>query len=107
MYDDAVVHVNFGIPWLPCVVAPTSPKRCSLAQYQKMQQTIQQTRDCLLFIAAFVVEHTKFSPDTHTHTHTLSLKYCSTLVACFCTNYIFLETLKFSKTPFLKEPIFL
>jgi hypothetical protein len=59
----------------------------------------------LLLIAAFVVEHTKFSPDIHTHTHTL--KYRSTLAACFCTNYIFLETLKFSKTPFLKEPIFL
>jgi len=57
----------FGIPWLPCVVAPTSPT-CSLAHYQK-----DATNTRLLLIAAFVVEYTKFSPDTHTHTHTHSL----------------------------------
>jgi hypothetical protein len=31
------------------------------------------TNTILLLIAAFVVEHTKFSPDTHTHSLSLSL----------------------------------
>jgi len=66
------------------------------------------TNTILLLIAAFVVEHTKFSPDTHTHTLSLSLslKYHSTLAACFCTNYIIFGNTEIFKTSFSQRTNF-
>jgi hypothetical protein len=62
------------------------------------------TNTRLLFIAAFVVvEHTKFSPDTHIHTLSLS----NAVVPWQLIQTIFFsETLKFSKNSFSQRTNF-